>query len=131
MKSKLKSTCKYLALVVAMSVELGSSAFGKQDEKLGKLSFPTSCDPKVQAEFERGVAMLHSYWFLYARRTFENVLKDDPSCAMAYWGIALDLLGNSLATTPTRTDAQAASEALEKARAIGAKTQRERDWIDA
>jgi hypothetical protein len=55
-------------------------------EKLGKLSFPTSCDPKVQAEFERGVAMIHSYWFLIARRTFEGVLREDPNCAMAYWG---------------------------------------------
>ena len=110
---------------------LSSGALAQQQDQLGKVTFPTSCDPKVQAEFERGVAMLHSYWFLYARRTFENVLKDDPSCAMAYWGIALDLLGNSLATTPTRTEAQAALDALEKARAVGAKTQRERDWIDA
>jgi hypothetical protein len=98
---------------------------------LGKVSFPTSCDPKVQTEFERGVAMLHSYWFLYARKTFEGVLKQDPSCAIAYWGIAVDLLGNSLAAPPSRTDAQAAWEALEKAGAIGAKTQRERDWIEA
>ena len=110
---------------------LSPSAFGQQDEKLGKLSFPTSCDPKVQSEFERGVAMVHSYWFLIARRTFEGVLRQDPNCAMAYWGIALDLLGNTLAATPTRADAQAAWAALEKAREIGAKTQRERDWIEA
>jgi tetratricopeptide (TPR) repeat protein len=131
MKSKLKSTCKYLALVAAMSVALGSTAFGQQDEKLGKLSFPTSCDPKVQAEFERGVAMIHSYWFLIARRTFEGVLKEDPNCAMAYWGIAIDLLNNTLAVVPPRADAEAAWAALEKARAIGAKTERERDWIEA
>jgi hypothetical protein len=35
----------------------------KVTEQLGKVTFPTSCDPKVQAQFERGVAMLHSYWF--------------------------------------------------------------------
>ena len=46
-----------------ITAALSGSAFGQQDEKLGKLSFPTSCDPKVQAEFERGVAMIHSYWF--------------------------------------------------------------------
>jgi len=50
---------------------------------------------------------------------------------MAYWGIAMDLLGNTLATTPSRAEAQAGWEALEKARAAGAKTQRERDWIEA
>jgi tetratricopeptide (TPR) repeat protein len=122
---------KNLMLVAGIIAALSSGAFAQQDEKLGKLSFPTSCDPKVQAEFERGVAMIHSYWFLIARRTFESVLRQDPNCAMAYWGIALDLLNNSLAVVPPRADAEAAWVALEKAREIGAKTQRERDWIDA
>ena len=110
---------------------LVGGAIAQQDEKLGKVVFPTSCDPNVQAEFDRGVAMLHSYWFLIARRTFEGILKQDPNCAMAYWGVAMDFLGNTLATTPTRADAQAAWDALEKARATGAKTQRELDWIEA
>jgi hypothetical protein len=122
---------KCLILVAGITAALSCSAFGQQDEKLGKLSFPTSCDPKVQAEFERGVAMIHSYWFLIARSTFEGVLREDPNCAMAYWGIALDLLNNSLAVVPPRADAEAAWAALEKARAVGAKTQRERDWIEA
>src|SRR5262247_867403 len=122
---------KCLILVAGITAALTWSALGQQDEKLGKLSFPTSCDPKVQAEFERGVAMIHSYWFIYARRTFEGVLQQDPSCAIAYWGIALDFLGNTLATTPTRAEAEAGWAALEKARAVGAKTQRERDWIEA
>jgi tetratricopeptide (TPR) repeat protein len=99
--------------------------------KLGAVSFPTSCDAKVQAQFESGLAMLHSYWFGQARKTFEAVLQQDPSCAMAYWGIALDLLGNTLVAPPTRANAQSAWDALEKGRAIGAKTQRERDWIEA
>src|SRR6516164_11486294 len=110
---------KYLILVAGITAALSCGAFAQQDEKLGKLSFPTSCDPKVQAEFERGVAMLHSYWFNYARKTFEGVLQQDPSCAIAYWGIALDLLDNTLRGPPPRADAQAAWEALEKARAIG------------
>ena len=122
---------KCLILVAGITAALTCSALGQQDEKLGKLSFPTSCDPKVQAEFERGVAMIHSYWFLIARRTFEGVLREDPNCAMAYWGTALDLLNNSLAVVPPRADAEAAWAALEKARAVGAKTQRERDWIEA
>jgi tetratricopeptide (TPR) repeat protein len=110
---------------------LAGGAAAQQDDKLGKVSFPTSCDPKVQAEFDRGVAMLHSYWFLYARRTFEGILQQDPTCAIAYWGVAMDYLGNTLATTPTREEAQKGWEALEKARAAGPKTQRERDWIEA
>src|SRR5882757_2438878 len=113
-----------------ITAALASGAIGQQDQKLGKVTFPTSCDPAVQAEFDGGVAMLHSYWFLIARRKFEGILQQDPTCAMAYWGVAMDLLGNTLAATPTRADAQAAWDALEKARAIGAKTQRERDWIE-
>jgi tetratricopeptide (TPR) repeat protein len=100
-------------------------------DQLGKVSFPTSCNAKVQSLFETGVAMLHSYWFGEARKTFNAVLKEDPNCAMAYWGIALDYLGNSLAAPPSAKDAHAALEALDKGRAIGAKTQRERDYIDA
>ena len=114
-----------------ITAALANGAIAQQDEKLGKVVFPTSCDPNVQAEFDRGVAMLHSYWFLIARRTFEGILKQDPNCAMAYWGVAMDFLGNSLAATPTRADSQAAWDALEKARATGAKTPRERDWIEA
>src|SRR5919199_491525 len=86
---------------------------------------------QVQEEFERGVAMIHSYWFLVARRVFEGVLQQDPGCAIAYWGIAMDLLGNSLGGPPSRENANAAWAALEKAREIGAKTDRERGWIDA
>src|SRR5205807_9619952 len=122
---------KCLILIAVITAALTCNAFGQQDEKLGKVSFPTSCNPKVQAEFERGVAMIHSYWFLIARRTFEGVLRQDPTCAIAYWGIALDLLNNSLAVVPPRADAEAAWAALEKAREVGAKTERERDWIEA
>src|SRR5262244_2447159 len=93
---------KCLLLVAGIIAALSCSAFAQQDEKLGRLSFPTSCDPKVQAEFERGVAMIHSYWFLVARRVFEGVLQHDPGCAIAYWGIAMDLLGNSLGGPPSR-----------------------------
>jgi tetratricopeptide (TPR) repeat protein len=114
-----------------VAAALTSGAIGQQEQQLGKVTFPTSCDPKVQADFDRGVAMLHSYWFLIARRKFEAILQDDPNCAMAYWGVAMDLLGNTLATTPPRADAQAAWDALEKARAAGPTTQRERDWIEA
>ena len=122
---------KYLVAVCALALLHLGVVQAHEDDKLGKVTFPTSCDPKVQAEFESGVAMLHWYWFNYAGKTFKSVLEQDPNCAIAYWGVALDLLGNSLAGPPASKDAQAAWAALEQARAIGAKTQRERDWIEA
>jgi hypothetical protein len=75
--------------------------------------------------------MLHSYWFTEGGKVFDAVAKQDPNCVMAYWGYAVNLLGNSLSSPPSPKDAQAAWEALERARAIGAKTERERDWIEA
>jgi hypothetical protein len=98
----------------------------KVTEQLGKVTFPTSCDPKVQAQFERGVAMLHSYWFTEGGKVFDAIAKQDPNCVMAYWGYAVNLLGNSLSSPPSAKAAQMAWDALEKARAVGAKTQRER-----
>ena len=77
-----------------------SAPAGMAQEQLGKVTFPTSCDPKVQAQFERGVAMLHSYWFTEAGKVFDAVAKQDPNCVMAYWGYAVNLLGNSLASAP-------------------------------
>jgi hypothetical protein len=119
-----------LTVVTFLSVPVGV-AQEKATERLGKVTFPTSCDPKVQAQFERGVAMLHSYWFTEAGKVFDAVAKQDPNCVMAYWGYAVNLLGNSLANPPPAKAAQMAWDALEKARAVGAKTQRESDWIEA
>ena len=98
---------------------------------LGKVTFPTSCDAKVQPLFDTAVAMQHSYWFPEAHKTFNTVLERDPACAIAYWGLAVNYLGNSLVAPPPLKDVEAGWNALEKARAAGAKTQRERDWIEA
>ena len=70
-------------LAVTLSADRSHAQSNPQEEKLGKLSFATSCDPKVQAAFERGVAMIHSYWFLIARRTFEGVPRGPDLCDCA------------------------------------------------
>lgn len=118
-----------LALTIAVVLS-GPSAVAQHHE-LGKVSFPTSCNAAVQADFEAGVAMLHSYWFNYAGKQFRAVLEKDPGCAMAYWGVALDLLGNTLSSPPPAQSARAAWELLEKARAVEVKSERERMWLDA
>src|SRR5881628_3754547 len=123
MKAPLTSIALVLVLVAITGPALAQ-------DKLGKVTFPTSCDAKVQSQFERGVAMLHSYWFTEARKVFDAVIQQDPGCAIAYWGLAVNYLGNSLAAAPSSKDIAAASEGLDKARAIGAKTQRERDCIE-
>ena len=103
-----------------------------QSGQLGKVSFPTSCDPKVQPAFERAVAMLHSFWYSAAEKAFREVLKNDPQCAIATWGIASILMTNPLAGQGALPKgAEAAQAAIDEGRRIGAKTQRERDYIEA
>jgi len=94
-----------LLAAVLLTILTPGGAPAHDGDQLGKVTFPTSCHPRVRARFETGVAMLHSYWFGEARKTFDAVLKDDPSCAIAYWGIALDYLGNSLAAPPSPKNA--------------------------
>ena len=126
-----------LSMAIAVTTGVASSQQtmpahdGLHDPALGAVDFQNSCAPAVQAEFQRGVAMLHWYWFGYAGKTFRAVLEKDPGCAMAYWGLALDLLGNSLSGPPSRQNAEAAWKILEDARAVPVKTERERAWLNA
>ena len=59
------------------------------------MQFETSCKPAAQKLFNQGMLYQHSFWYRASQRTFEDVLKADPKCAMAYWGIALSLLVQS------------------------------------
>ncbi len=103
-----------------------------QSGPLGKVTFPTSCDPKVQPAFERAVAMLHSFWYSAGEQAFRDVLKNDPQCAIATWGIASILMSNPLAGQgASPKGAEQAQAAIDEGRRIGAKTERERGYIEA
>jgi hypothetical protein len=97
---------------------------------VGNVSFPVSCSPTVQPDFNRAVALLHSFWYKKSEETFLAVAKADPSCGMAQWGVAMSHY-RQLWDPPTPFELQAGSAAVEKANAAGAKTQRERDYIAA
>ena len=98
--------------------------------RLGKVTFPVSCAPSVQQQFSSAVAMLHSFWFEKARETFGAVAEKDPTCGMAYWGIAMTYY-HPLWQPPGFADLKAGSTFIEKAKLVGAKTERERDYIAA
>jgi len=121
-----------MAAVVAVSAgtatALGQPGSGAED--LGKVHFATSCKPEAQQRFDRAMLYQHSFWYRASQRTFEDALKADPECAIAYWGIALSLLYNPHVAPPAKNLAEGAA-AIEKGKALGAKTQRERDYIDA
>jgi predicted Zn-dependent protease len=120
-----------LALAIPLLAFGLSLAQQKPTEQLGKVSFPTSCDRKVQPQFDRAVAMLHSFWFQQGEKAFREILERDPSCAIANWGIAAILIGNTFAGNATAQDAQKAKEAIQRGRLTGAKSERERFYIEA
>jgi tetratricopeptide (TPR) repeat protein len=107
------------------------SAEQQNAEKLGKVHFDTSCNPAVQAQFDRAVAWLHSFAFPDAIKNFNAVAQADPACGIAHWGAAVAWLGNPLAGPPSPAWLKSGSDAAAKAKATGAGTQRERDFIDA
>lgn len=99
-------------------------------QKLGTVSFPISCSSDMQKPFELGVALLHSYWYEEAEKQFEEVAAKDPACAMAYWGQAMTLHRPAY-SQPSAQDLKRGWELVQKARVAGAKTARERGYIDA
>ena len=109
-----------------------STRAGRSADQLGRVNFASSCSAAVQEKLQQGVAMLHSFWFSETEKTLRQVLAEDPACAVANWGIAAILMMNPLAGQGSAPDgAKRAIAAIEQGRAIGAKTQRERDYIEA
>ena len=102
-----------------------------KSEKLGTVLFKTSCTPAAQKEFERALAMLHSFYFPETIKAFSAIPQTDPSCAIAYWGIAVSMRPNPLVGPFDAATLKRGLEAVEKGKAIGAKTERERDWLAA
>lgn len=101
------------------------------EQQIGTVHFATSCEAAVADEFNRAVALLHSFWFPEAIRAFQRVLERDPRCGMAHWGIALSLWGNPFGGLRTRETLERGREAAEAARRVGAETERERAYIAA
>ena len=120
------------ALFFVLAIPVGAHEVEEGTGQLGKVNFANSCSAQVQKELQRAVAMLHSFWFSAGEKAFRHVLDDDPNCAIATFGIAALLMNNPLAGQGASPKAaEAAMAAIEQGRRIGAKTQRERDYIEA
>ena len=120
-----------VAFAAAAFFSLAQPVFGQiDDSKLGKVHFETSCNPQAQKLFDRAMLYQHSFWYRASQKVFDDVLKADPECGIAYWGIALSLLLNPHIAPPAKNLAEGAA-IIAKAKSVGAKTQRERDYIDA
>jgi tetratricopeptide (TPR) repeat protein len=130
----------HVSAAIALSFALGQAAppplqhpheAGEPPQQLGSVEFETSCDPALRADINRAVALLHSFWFGASAAAFKAIAEKDPSCGIAWWGVAMSRWGNPFAPGRPLANIQQGSEAVAKARAVGAKTQRERDVIEA
>ena len=99
--------------------------------EFGHVHFKTSCTPDAQKQFERALAMLHSFFFPETLKAFSAITETDPSCAIAYWGLAVSGRPNPLVGPFDAVTLKRGLEAVEKGKSIGAKTERERDWLAA
>jgi hypothetical protein len=98
--------------------------------QLGTVHFPVSCAPVVQKPFERGVALLHSFWYEEAGKEFVQIAKDDPPCAMAHWGVAMSVW-HQLWDHPNAATTKRGLAELKTAQSLHPATDRERDYIAA
>jgi tetratricopeptide (TPR) repeat protein len=120
-----------IAATTAVALSFAQPALGQSDAgKLGTVHFETSCKPEAQKLFDSGMLYQHSFWYRASQQVFEDVLKTDPECGIAYWGIALSLLWNPHTPAPAKNLAEGAA-AIAKGKSVGASTQRERDYLDA
>ena len=128
-----------IGLVLSTVFVLQSPARAQHDhapasgDQVGSASvnFQTSCAPAVRDDFNRAVALLHSFWFAQAIAAFNGVLEKDATCAIAHWGIALSHWGNPFAGLRAAQQIDQGRAAIEKGQATGTPTDRERAYIAA
>jgi len=120
------------ALTLALVATSGLAAqegHEQHAEHLGRVRFPVSCNTEAQRRFERGVALLHSFWYEKAGDAFKDAVTADSTCAMGYWGQAMALL-HPLWTPPAPAELGAGLAAADQGLAL-ARTPRERDYLGA
>jgi predicted Zn-dependent protease len=130
-----------IGLVLSCAIVVQSPAVARQQHDHGpagadqvgsaSVSFETSCAPALRTEFNRAVALLHSFWFAQAIAAFEAVAAKDPSCAMAHWGVALSRWGNPFAGLRSPQQIELGRAAIQRALGTGKPTPRERAYIGA
>ncbi len=136
MLQSLTSATAFRIVFLALSLSLGVSVTLSQmhhqtDDSLGTISFPVSCTPATQSEFNRAMTLFHHMTYPAARVAFQKVVADDPKCAMGYWGIAMTLFQPLWPTRPGDEDLHQGWDAVQKAESLHPRTERERLLIMA
>jgi hypothetical protein len=134
----MNGTLHTLLGVLSFTVVTSGGAFaqdhaghGAPAARLGNVTFPNTCADAVKPQVNRGVALLHSFWFDEAIRTFNAAAAADPKCGISQWGVALAMWGNVLATGPQQPGIVQALAAIDKGRQMGTGSPREAAYLDA
>ena len=125
-----------LAVAAAVAAAFSTASWahdevGNTHREYGRVLFKTTCTPDAQKQFERALAMLHSFYFPETIKAFTAIPQTDPNCAIAYWGIAISQRPNPLVGPFDAATLKRGLDNIEKGEAIGAKSERERDWLAA
>jgi predicted Zn-dependent protease len=116
------------------SIEISSAGATEHDhpvpEKLGTVNFPISCSATAQKEFERSVALLHSFAYSAAEKAFRDLIAKEPNCAMAHWGLAMTYVHPLWEPHLVAEDAARGRPEIDRAKHLGG-SERERGFIDA
>ncbi len=132
-------SCLVAAPLVAQSMsgmQMGSAGGGalatpaQMQERLGTVSFHVSCAPGTQAAFDRGVALLHDFWYEEAGKQFQRIAKSDPGCAMAHWGVAMSSF-HQIWGRPDDGAMATGWKEMQAAEGLPVKTEREKDYLAA
>src|SRR5687768_17260404 len=103
---------------------------GPADKEVGNVTFTISGGKKAEKEFNFATALLHSFEYDEAEKVFAKIIEEEPGCAMAYWGVAMSNF-HPLWMPPEEPELKKGLKALEIAKSIGQKTERESDYIEA
>src|SRR5262245_46850241 len=120
--------CSSLLHCLFVAMNAIAAPWANAVEQFGEVHFPIACHAGVQKKFDLALAMLHTFSFPAAAKEFTAVSQEDPDCAMAYWGLAATAIGSLYGGRPGPMTLEG-EIAVEKAKAIGGKTSRERDYI--
>src|SRR3954470_945098 len=118
-------------LASTLIAPLSQAIASANEERLGEVNFPISCSPAAQQQFDRAVAIQHSFFFPETVKAFTAIAEKEPSCAMAYWGIAISQRPNPLVGPFPGDVLKRGWDWVEKARTASQKTEREIAWIEA
>src|SRR5438105_12142971 len=116
--------------IVTSAMTASAGAQQAADDRLGTVHFPISCSA-VQAKFDRGIALLHNFFYPETVKAFQALTQEDPSCAMAYWGLAMSELPNPLVPPFPPANLKAGWDAIQQGKSAKTQTPREADYLAA